>query len=332
MNFWRDIEVAPFICYWVLIIYAMSLKTHVGVCNNKLVLIRSNVLLRFLYAVKVRLPTISGEYLSVVSCNHNEPWGLRVGLNHSSKKDSVSNNYHYKRNYTYVEIPRKHTWHRENWMRLQGLTLYHIAYTKNYLWWCNTDKKTGKSRVNRMHLNRLRARCVTPPIRRTYSVLNELDLFSNNKSHFLYHFVKTNGLLLAVIQPGCFCNISCQGGVATRRFSIIRVLWCCIWYLCIGLGPLYPYQPNFRVTSLWRHIRQNGKKKNRRNGKICFWPLKSKEHLISIWSVAKVSWIVKHEPSSHAKVCKGIRHLKIAKHVKQRKTFIGNRLQHAGTE
>ena len=48
-------------------------------------------------------------------------------------------------------------------------------------------------------------------------------------------------------------RLSYKGGCCNpHRYSIIRVLWYYIWYLCIGLGSLYPYQPKINKKVTWR--------------------------------------------------------------------------------
>ena len=52
-----------------------------------------------------------------------------------------------------------------------------------------------------------------------------------------------------------FCSISYQGGCCNPHgFSMIGVLCCFIRYLCVGLGPFYPYQPEKEPKIfMWRH-------------------------------------------------------------------------------
>ena len=68
-----------------------------------------------------------------------------------------------------------------------------------------------------------------------------------------------------------FCNTSSGGCCNPHRFSIIRVLWCCIWYLCLGPHDSINQKKKrkkkkntklFYLTSLWRNFnkRQNGRK------------------------------------------------------------------------
>ena len=71
------------------------------------------------------------------------------------------------------------------------------------------------------------------------------------------------------------------------------------WYLCTGLGPLYPYQPKqatsiFRVTSQWRHIRKKGEKPENIT-KFGFDPknlryIRISSHLWQNLSMTKSSW------------------------------------------
>ena len=98
-------------------------------------------------------------------------------------------------------------------------------------------------------------------------------LFFFSNSPFISHLnVKRCNYTLSNYQAVFFCNISYKECCCNpHKFSTIRILWCCIWYLCLGLSFLSISTKistnNFHLTSLWRHICQNGK-----NSKIYFWP------------------------------------------------------------
>ena len=58
-----------------------------------------------------------------------------------------------------------------------------------------------------------------------------------------------------------------EGCCNPTRFSIIRILWCCIWYLCIGLGPLYLYQPKNKTTKQQKQTKKQKKKQTNKQTK-----------------------------------------------------------------
>ena len=103
--------------------------------------------------------------------------------------------------------------------------------------------------------------------------------------HANYYLGKTSSdyrsqIILTLISPGCFCNLSSQGSCNTHRFSIINREGPMMLYLVPMYRSWFPLcistkisTNNFHVTSLWRHILENDK--NRKKMQNSFFNIKS---------------------------------------------------------